>query len=334
MKKISIFILLVWLVSSIFIYPINSANAVQANPTIISPTEGGSYSRSTITVSWNPVSGATYKLYMRDLTTNMLVLNGVSNGTTSYPVSYAFFYEGHRYRVAVSATVGSTTTWSERTFSINLSSARNTIVSRGNSMNSYTWTPTKPVRGWRNQKTYNAGTTYTGIPYSQTAYQSSITSVNWVDGRYFDTALTSSTSGFYDNYTRDINGETIIIMPKYGNDCSGYVSISWNLSRMTTSGIALKPKVGKSIDTALQKYARLSPGDALVISNNHTFIIKSIEPINDSTGRVVNLKLTCNEQTPYECKTTTQYANDCINKGYIAVCKDSTLLQDYAWDWK
>lgn len=88
--------------------------------------------------------------------------------STSYTIPMKYFYEGHSYRVAIGATVGNTTTWSERTFNVKLSSARNTIIQRGNPMNTYSWTVTSNLTGWNGGKTYKPGNTYKGIPYSRT----------------------------------------------------------------------------------------------------------------------------------------------------------------------
>lgn len=328
MKK-SIKISIVVLCLVLFITNVNVF--AQTSPTISSPVENSSYSRGNLTVTWAAVTGATYKISMRDTTVNMLVLSNETVGTaTSYTVLSKYFYEGHNYRVAVSATVGSTTTWGQCNFKISLSSARNTMITRGNTMNSYTWTPTQNVRGWRNNKTFYAGTTYTGLPYSQTEYHCSISSVPWSYGSYFNNMLTSTTSGFYDDYTR-----FDIIMPKYGSDCSGYVSACWNISRHTTTSLVYSdhPLVGKSGETALKKYARMSPGD-IFVNSGHTFMLESITAVNDASGNLSRLSFSCNEQTPYSCINSTWSSDTCNTNSYQAYVKDSTFAQDYSWDWK
>lgn len=201
-------------------------------------------------------------------------------------------------------------------------------------MNAYSWTPSQSVRKWKNMGIYFSGTTYTGIPYSQTEYQCSISSVSWIGGRYFDLEKEDSNSGFYDDYTRTLHDPPeVIVMPKYGNDCSGYVSISWDIGRETTVGISSHNLIGKTTESRLKQYARMSPGDALVVSGSHTFIIKTIEAINDSNGNLLKLKFTCNEQTPYNCRTSTIYSDGCSEDDYKGVCKALNLAQDYSWDW-
>ncbi len=334
MKKVKAFTFML-----IMFVALNFSNAniafAQTDPTITSPAvDNGNFNRSNFYVTWSNVTGASYKISVRDTTTNMLVLNGVSTGTsTSYTIPIKYLYEGHSYRIAVSATVGTTVTWGVRIFNINLSSTRNSLIQRGNTMNNYSWVPSSNVRGWKNQYTYSAGSRYYGLPYSQTSYQSSITSVpwsQWANASYFDVAIGNpSQYGFYSDYTS--NG---IIMPKYGNDCSAYVSICWNIARHTTTGdLTSHPKIGKSTESSLKKYARMSPGDAFV-NNDHTFMVKSISPVNDSSGNLVKLKFTCDEQTLYWCKESNWYSDTCSSAGYAAILKNSTLAQDYTWDWQ
>ncbi|NJD04530.1 MAG: hypothetical protein FIA99_18490 [Ruminiclostridium sp.] len=302
--------------------------------TITYPISNGNYNRGNITAAWDAISGASYLLYMRDLTVNMLILDGVSAGTTNlYNILSKYFYEGHKYRITVKATVGSSEVWGDKSFNINLSDARQEIIDRGNAMIGYSWTPAQSVRAWRDnlENKFLPGVTYSGIPYSQTAYQCSISSVSWPYGSYFDSKLNDSSSGFYDDYTRF---DPPIIMPKYGNDCSGYTSICWNINRETTVGIATHSRVGKTSETYLKQYARMSPGDAFVVSGSHTFVLERIEAVNDSSGNLIKLKFICNEQTPYNSRERIWYSNDCSNDGYISVSKNSTLAQDYTWDWQ
>lgn len=173
----------------------------------------------------------------------------------------------------------------------------------------YQWTPTSDVRGWRNKKTFKANTTYMGIPYSQTA--------NQVNKQIFENAM--KTTDFYANYTRTLNGETII-MPKYGNDCSGFVSFAWGISRQTTSSFisgiknGTYTKVGNydannPTSTDLKaSYKNLSAGDA-VVKNGHTFLIAS----NDTK----NSKVYAYEQTPYVAVYTTWTYDSMANAKYM-----------------
>lgn len=89
--------------------------------------------------------------------------------------------------------------------------------------------PTKDLVGWKGQYIFKKNTRYSGIPYSQTEYQK--------DDAGFKDAL--SKSDFYDSYTRFGN-----TMPKYGSDCSGFVSFAWGVPRETTASFVQKIKNG------------------------------------------------------------------------------------------
>lgn len=165
--------------------------------------------------------------------------------------------------------------------------AANNAIDRGKEMVEYSWTPKADLRGWRNGKTFSANVTYTGIPYSQTAYQ--------VDKAGFASAMAKV--DFYENYTRNS-----VIMPKYGNDCSGFVSFCWGISRQTTASFVAGirngtyTKVGtydanNPTTVALTtSYRNLAPGNA-VVKEGHTFLIAA----NDRE----NQKVYVYEQTPY-----------------------------------
>lgn len=98
---------------------------------------------------------------------------------------------------------------------------RNTIISTAKSMVEMTWTPTQNLTGWKGS-IFSQGKTVTGMPYSQTPYQK--------DKNGF---LSSMSNGdFYSVYI-DAKQRS---MPRYGNDCSGFLSFSWGISRTTTQG--------------------------------------------------------------------------------------------------
>lgn len=189
------------------------------------------------------------------------------------------------------------------------SSERQQIDARADAMVYLKWTPTKNIRGWKNKKTFLANTTYTGIPYSQTAYQKNESG--------FLSAMNNA--DFYEAYTRVLNG-TSIIMPKYGNDCSGFVSFAWNISRQTTSsfisGIKNKTYVqvgsynisNPSYNELISSYHNLQRGDA-VVKEGHTFLITANWP--DSN------KVMVYEQTPYSAIYTSWTYDDMASGGYM-----------------
>lgn len=191
---------------------------------------------------------------------------------------------------------------------------RDTIRTNASRMCSQKWTPTSNIRGWRDKFTFTANTEYTGLPYSQTEYQCNETS-------FMKNLNNSGTSGFYNNYTRNLLGETKI-MPKYGNDCSGLVSFSWNIPRNTTSGFLTDiskekyPKVGiypyeKGVTEPPKEalkgaYRSLKYGDA-VVTDGHAFIIA----INSGPTYVY-----CYEQTPYIAQYTIWTYDQLADGGY------------------
>lgn len=189
------------------------------------------------------------------------------------------------------------------------SSDRTNAINIAKGMVNLEWTPTKNIRGWRNKKTFNAKTKYTGIPYSQTEY--------YKDKDGFNKALKAK--DFYDNYTR-----FDIIMPKYGNDCSGFLSIAWGLPRKTTSHFVDGVKDGTYAQVGSYNadnpstlkleaaYKKLQKGDA-VVKSGHTFLIAS----ND----IDNSKIYAYEQTPYNAKYTTWTYEKMANDGYMPFTK-------------
>jgi hypothetical protein len=173
------------------------------------------------------------------------------------------------------------------------SSDPSTIKAKCSAMINYGWKPTKNLIGWRDQYTFKANNTYNGIPYSQTEYQK--------DDTGFGNAL--KLSDFYDAYSRVIDGQSIK-MPKYGNDCSGFTSFAWGISRHTSasfiSGIKNEEfsKVGEyDVDNPTKEdlktaYESLTTGDA-VVTNGHVFVI------DQNNSNYTPKSCYCYEQTPY-----------------------------------
>lgn len=185
-------------------------------------------------------------------------------------------------------------------------------LTRAANMINMVWTPGKNVTGWRGNKIFYAGTAYAGMPYSQTPNQLG-------SPEAFASAM--SKSDFYTVYTNS-NG---VKMPRYGNDCSGFVSLSWNIGRLNTTSLKAGivsgrfPKVGSynvsSPTTAELKaaYASLVPGDAVVVGGSHTFMIA----YND----IANQKVQCYEQTPYNAQVTEWTYTQMANSKYLPFTK-------------
>lgn len=185
---------------------------------------------------------------------------------------------------------------------------RDWAIQKAKTMIDIRWTPTKDLNGWDGRDSYKfkANQAYTGIPYSQTAYQ-----VDDTDFRY----ELNNNSSFYDRYTRFNR-----IMPKYGNDCSGFLSFAWSTTRNTTNDFITGIKNSKfdkvgsydaynpSRNDLLSSYNSLRAGDA-VVTNGHTFMISR----NDSR----NKKVYAYEQTPPKAVYTVHSYNQLADNKYM-----------------
>ena len=185
-------------------------------------------------------------------------------------------------------------------------------LTRAANMINMIWTPSQNVTGWRGGKIFSAGVPYAGMPYSQTPNQMGSPDA-------FLSAM--GNSDFYTVYT-DASGRK---MPRYGNDCSGFVSLSWNIGRYNTTGLkngiinGQFPKVGSydvstpSTSDLISSYAFLVPGDAVVVGGSHTFMIA----YND----IANQKVQCYEQTPYNAQVTEWTYSSMANGKYLPFTK-------------
>jgi len=268
------------------------------------------------------------------------VLNNLSMGIQkNYTIPKKYLYEGHKYKVTISAS-SSQVYPSSRSFGINLSSTRQNIVTRGDRMNSFTWKPSKDVRkyGWTpsNPIVYRANELQTGIPYSKTWKKTSSSNTssspyyvpwNYTNARYFEEKLQAPDFYSVCEGAASSDGKTT---PMYGSDCSTYSGICWNIDGETSPtkflNGSISTKVGTSNDTAYKKLARLSPGD-VVSTSGHTMVIASI---SYSGGKIL---FGCNEQAGSNCARRSHDSDYFINGGYSGVCKIG-LEQDYTWRWQ
>lgn len=125
-----------------------------------------------------------------------------------------------------------------------LSADRKTVLDRAQSMVDVKWTPKYNLANKYASYTFVKGKTYTGIPYSMDFYQ-----VREVG-----------------NFLSKISNSKII----YGNDCSGFVSACWDVSRQTTLNFYEAVKKQKKIDDKSVveiSWEDLKPGDALLLDN-------------------------------------------------------------------
>ena len=148
---------------------------------------------------------------------------------------------------------------------------RDTIIEKAKAMTEITWMPTEKLNGWDHEGHFKPRTEYRGVPYSQTDFQK--------DDKGFEAAMAGS--DFYKKYERNN-----ILMPKYGSDCSGFVSFAWGLKRKTTYDFAAEiksdtyKKVGSYYPSNLDKkilekaYTKFKKGDAVVF--RHTNVMQFI----------------------------------------------------------
>lgn len=179
-----------------------------------------------------------------------------------------------------------------------LSSERTAIINKGADMTAVSWTPTSDLTGWKNGYTFKSGTTYFGVPYSQTP--------NQVDDIGFINAM--SNANFYTAY----NGT----MPRYGSDCSGFVSFAWGISRTTTATFYNYSSIGD--------YSNLEPGDAVVYRSGGAghIILVGVNMQTPPSGSSYNESyLVCYEQTPYDAELTFNTYSQLSSKGYKAISK-------------
>lgn len=160
-------------------------------------------------------------------------------------------------------------------------------------MCSYAWRPSKDLIGWKNRYTFKKDKGVLGIPYSQTPYQS--------DEESFHTARTEK-NDFYDPLYFT-SGNTKYAQPRYGNDCSGFTSFCWGISRQNL----------------LDSYELMQLGDAVVYRNSlnssgHVFII-AVNFTNEN-------KVQCFEQTPYTCSITNWTYDQLAAKKYMPFAKE------------
>ncbi len=194
---------------------------------------------------------------------------------------------------------------------------RRDITNKASRMLNYAWTPTRDFGRYRpdDNGIFKAGTTYYGIPYTKTERYMQ------VDESLFYYVMSNS-----DFYTPWSNGT--YMMPKYGNDCSGFSSFAWGIYPLATwdfmsgavNGTYKKVKAGTteynmtspSRSDLITCYASLQEGD-VVVAQDHMFIIDMNYP---SSGYVWAY-----EQTP----TLPRYAmwtySDMANGQYRPISK-------------
>ncbi len=183
---------------------------------------------------------------------------------------------------------------------------REAMITIASGMYNVSWTPTQNLTGYNNYWTYTSSSTY-NIPYSRTVYQK--------DEAGFEAVVDDN--DFYDYYVRDS-----IVMPKYGNDCSAFVSYAWEVTRETTASFIAAigvdyPKVGSYNKTNLtytdlmNSYPSMLAGDA-VVHSGHVILI----------GQNYYTCAFCYEQVGPEIDITVWYYTNLANANYMPFSRE------------
>ena len=170
-----------------------------------------------------------------------------------------------------------------------VSEGQRNIVLRARQMHEIQWTPLENRYQWGGQGIFQAGTTYTGLPYGQpvnTGY------VPWTVS--FDTfldAVNNNASKFYTTYST--YNKTA---PSYSCDCSAFVSYAWGLEkRYTTRSL---PSVAELVSD--QSIYSIQIGDALNNASSHVVLVSDVR--YNELGELVSIEIM--EQTPVITKRT------------------------------
>lgn len=230
-------------------------------------------------------------------------------------------YQGYKKTIGVTTTndenlenkyvINNGNVLSTATVSSSTVSQRNAILKRCSDMLNFHWTPTKDLCSY-DAFVFKAGMDQKGIPYSYTN--------NLSDSKIFASAM--SYTNFYKNMF--INGKS---QPSYGSDCSGFVTLAWQLAErydtvMFLDGIKYGTfaKVGAysaytpNPEDLKKAYAQLLPGDAVVMredGHGHVYIIAA----NQVAG--MPGQLFAYEQTPPYCQFTRHTYEDMARKKFM-----------------
>ncbi|MDD3223582.1 MAG: NlpC/P60 family protein [Clostridium sp.] len=179
---------------------------------------------------------------------------------------------------------------------------RQDVLNRARAMVQVRWIPKHNIFDKYGRYVFIKGKTYYGIPYSMNLYQ--VSSVN--------------------DFLSKISNSRIL----YGNDCSGFVSTAWGISRQTTLTLLDAVNSGSEIQgKAVRKISwnDLKPGDALLIDNGkgegHIMLYINTDARNSNKINVYEQ----NVQTihPFEslpvAREDYRYKSKLIRQGYIPI---------------
>lgn len=178
----------------------------------------------------------------------------------------------------------------------------NEILDRAKAMVGVKWSPKYNIIDKYGSYVFVKGKNYYGIPYSMNFYQ------------------VSSVSDFLSKIS---NSEQL-----YGNDCSGFVSAAWGISRQTTFTLFDAVKNNSKIDGKTIReisWNDLESGDALLIDNGkgegHIMLYINEDSKNDDKLNVYEQDV--QTTIPYEplplARKDVRYKSTLMKEGYIPI---------------
>lgn len=139
--------------------------------------------------------------------------------------------------------------------------AREEVIKRAQDMVDVKWIPKYNLVDKNSLYVFKKGQTYKGIPYSMGSYQ----------------AMSAN------DFLLKINKSKTL----YGNDCSGFVSAAWGISRQTTLSLYNAVKENNKVDGIRVEqisWEELKPGDALLLDNGkgkgHIMLFSNFDAAN------------------------------------------------------
>jgi cell wall-associated NlpC family hydrolase len=179
---------------------------------------------------------------------------------------------------------------------------RQNVLDRARAMVGVKWSPKYNIIDKYGLFIFIKGKTYYGIPYSMNFYQ--VSSVN--------------------DFLSKISNSKIL----YGNDCSGFVSSAWGLSRQTTLTLFNAVKNGSKIDgktVSKISWKDLKPGDALLYDNGkgHGHIVLYINTDSKNSDKMNVYEQNIETLIPFEplplARKDIRYKSTLIKQGYFPI---------------
>ena len=140
----------------------------------------------------------------------------------------------------------------------------------------FKWTCKQTFYGWMGQYSYNAGSTYYGVPYQQMgSYLGWNTSLSTMQG-----LMNTAGSAFYTSRVYPYGGSGC---PKYGTDCSGFASYVMGLTSRITTFVFHDWASSGSRGLSFGTYSDIRVGDAVNARESHVRFVVAVSGSNITT---------------------------------------------------